>query len=147
MILPLKQVTDTPRIYRRTNKPLPTSHQTYIVNACSPLLSFTSIAKKKIDDTDLQFILKKVFSSVSSQYLNFTFEVLSSVHKMEESLKRLKRARDRGVQGGSNSTNVASDDDKIRSQIYLDVLYLENQIFFILNLQFLDLLWFLFNRT
>ncbi|RXG55282.1 Conserved oligomeric Golgi complex subunit 2 [Armadillidium vulgare] len=129
MILPLKQVTDTPRIYRRTNKPLPTSHQTYIVNACAPLLSFTSIAKKKIDDTDLQFILKKVFSSVSSQYLNFTFEVLSSVHKMEESLKRLKRARDRGVQGGSNSTNVASDDDKIRSQIYLDVLYLENQIF------------------
>lgn len=67
MILPLKQVTDTPRIYRRTNKPLPTTHQTYIVNACAPLLNFTSIAKKKLDDSDLQFILKKVFSSVSSQ--------------------------------------------------------------------------------
>lgn len=46
-----------------------------------------------------------------------TRDVLVSVKKMEDSLKRLKRARDRTkLPEGS-----ASDDDKIRIQLCLDV--------------------------
>lgn len=54
--------------------------------------------------------------------------MLSSVHKMEESLKRLKRARDRGMQAGGEVAGGLSDDDKIRLQICLDVEYLGEQV-------------------
>nr|XP_053656566.1 conserved oligomeric Golgi complex subunit 2-like [Cherax quadricarinatus] len=47
---------------------------------------------------------------------------------MEESLKRLKRARDRGAQGGAEVSGGLSDDDKIRIQICLDVEYFGSQM-------------------
>lgn len=47
---------------------------------------------------------------------------------MEESLKRLKRARDRGAQGGAEITGGLSDDDKIRMQICLDVEFFGSQV-------------------
>lgn len=47
---------------------------------------------------------------------------------MEESLKRLKRARDRGAQGTGEASTGLSDDDKIRLQIALDVQYFGEQI-------------------
>lgn len=56
-------------------------------------------------------------------------DVLSSVRKMEESLKRLKQARKStptnpvGPSGGG-----MSDDDKIRLQLALDVEYLGEQV-------------------
>lgn len=65
---------------------------------------------------------------MSCRYKTLTYDVLSSVHKMEESLKRLKRARDRGGQGGSETSSGLSDDDKIRIQICLDVEYYGNQV-------------------
>jgi conserved oligomeric Golgi complex subunit 2 len=45
-------------------------------------------------------------------------DVLTSVKKMEESLKRLKAARGTSSAVG---TQGMSDDDKIRTQLYLDV--------------------------
>ena len=62
------------------------------------------------------------------RYYNLTYEVLSSVHKMEESLRRLKKARDRGLQSGNDSSAGLSDDDKIRMQICLDVEYFGKQV-------------------
>ena len=56
-------------------------------------------------------------------------DVLNSVRKMEESLKRLKQARratpasPAGLSGGG-----MSDDDKIRLQLALDVAYLGEQV-------------------
>lgn len=56
-------------------------------------------------------------------------DVLNSVRKMEESLKRLKQARrtapatPAGPSGGG-----MSDDDKIRLQLALDVAYLGEQV-------------------
>ena len=50
------------------------------------------------------------------RYYQTTSDVLTSVRKMEESLKRLKRKGSRaGVGGGM------SDDDKIRLQLLIDV--------------------------
>ena len=57
--------------------------------------------------------------------MSTTAEVLNSVRKMEESLKRLKKAR------GSNTSSSAqgmSDDDKIRLQLYLDVKEYDEQV-------------------
>lgn len=49
------------------------------------------------------------------RYSSTTNDVLTSVKKMEESLKRLKRGKASQTAGGM------SDDDKIRLQLHLDV--------------------------
>ena len=53
-------------------------------------------------------------------------DILDSVQKMEESLKRLRRVRDKNseknVGGGQNEKPLnISDDDKIRLQLFVDV--------------------------
>ena len=64
-----------------------------------------------------------------SRYYETVSDVLNSVRKMEESLKRLKQARrttpasPAGLSGGG-----MSDDDKIRRQLALDVAYLGEQV-------------------
>ena len=80
----------------------------------------------------------EVVATVADKYLQNVNEVLEAVLKMEESLKRLKRARDIKKQpaapaaaadpGGSNKM---SDDDKIRLQLYVDVKH------FVLGLGFI----------
>ena len=51
------------------------------------------------------------------RYLTVTSDMLTAVKKMEESLKRLKKAKSAS---GATSQGL-SDDDKIRLQLYLDV--------------------------
>ena len=55
-------------------------------------------------------------------YLSTTSDVLNSVKKMEESLKRLKKGK------AATNTDGMTDDDKIRLQLYLDVRYLGEQV-------------------
>lgn len=63
------------------------------------------------------------------RYYETISEVLSSVRKMEESLKRLKQAR----KGAATNTMAGAnggptDDSKIRLQLALDVEYLGEQV-------------------
>lgn len=68
-----------------------------------------------------------------SRYFSVVTDVLTSVRKMEESLMRLQKMRSSksssgnlaSLAGGSDSL---SDDDKIRLQLYLDVLSLGDQV-------------------
>ncbi|XP_069939976.1 conserved oligomeric Golgi complex subunit 2 isoform X3 [Cherax quadricarinatus] len=124
----LRQVADTPRLYRRTNRAPPTSHQPYIAAATSVLSAFSNDNSGKVDCDLIVHWITRVCTDVSEQYRKLTYDVLSSVHKMEESLKRLKRARDRGAQGGAEVSGGLSDDDKIRIQICLDVEYFGSQM-------------------
>lgn len=124
----LRQVADTPRLYRRTNRAPPTTHQPYIAAATSVLSTFSNDNSGKVDSQLIVHWLTRVCTEVSQQYKTLTYDVLSSVHKMEESLKRLKRARDRGAQGGAEVSGGLSDDDKIRIQICLDVEYFGSQM-------------------
>lgn len=69
------------------------------------------------------------------RYYSIASDLLTSVQKMEDSLKRLKRVRgDNKAQTsdsttssatntatGTTTSNVMSDDDKIRFQLYIDV--------------------------
>lgn len=50
-------------------------------------------------------------------------DVLTSVQKTEESLRRLKNLREKSgtAQQGSTSTTGMSDDDKIRLQLHVDI--------------------------
>ncbi|XP_037798953.1 conserved oligomeric Golgi complex subunit 2-like [Penaeus monodon] len=124
----LRQVGDTPRLYRRTNRVPPTAHQPYIATVASVLTTFNNETIGKVDSQILIHWLTRVCTTACEQYKSLTYDVLSSVHKMEESLKRLKRARDRGAQGGAEVTGGLSDDDKIRMQICLDVEFFGSQM-------------------
>ncbi|CAL4076011.1 unnamed protein product, partial [Meganyctiphanes norvegica] len=125
---PLRQVSDTPRLYRRTNRASPTSHQPYIAAASATLTNFFTQHAGLVDEEMMAGWFTRICSVVSEHYKSVTYDVLSSVHKMEESLKRLKRARDRGAQGTGEASTGLSDDDKIRLQIALDVEYFGEQI-------------------
>lgn len=52
------------------------------------------------------------------RYFSSTSDVLTSVKKMEESLKRLKKGRGTDKSSGSHGF---TDDDKIRQQVVLDI--------------------------
>lgn len=63
------------------------------------------------------------------RYYETISEVLSSVKKMEDSLKRLKQARKGATTAVTTGANGGpTDDSKIRLQLALDVEYLGEQV-------------------
>ncbi|KAM4693001.1 conserved oligomeric Golgi complex subunit 2 [Discoglossus pictus] len=123
----LKSALEVPRIYRRTNKEVPTKASSYIDNALKPLHELQNEYGNIMKQSIREEWLKGALSESTQKYYETVSDVLSSVKKMEESLKRLKQARKTVT--SSNSTNGGnSDDNKIRLQLALDVEYLGNQI-------------------
>lgn len=58
------------------------------------------------------------------RYHSAVSDVLTSVQRTEESLRRLKNLRERSGTantGGNASSSGVSDDDKIRMQLYVDI--------------------------
>lgn len=72
-----------------------------------------------------------IFLTYSIHYTSYSLhhavdEVLTSVQKTEESLRRLKNLRERSTAPTTatpNDRNIMSDDDKIRVQLYIDVIF------------------------
>ncbi|XP_063773650.1 conserved oligomeric Golgi complex subunit 2 isoform X2 [Pseudophryne corroboree] len=123
----LKSALEVPRLYRRTNKEVPTKASSYIYNALKPLEQLHSDYKTTLKQATREEWLKGALSECTQKYYETVSDVLSSVKKMEESLKRLKQARKTAM--SSNTTNGGiSDDNKIRLQLALDVEYYTNQI-------------------
>ncbi|XP_022408943.1 conserved oligomeric Golgi complex subunit 2 isoform X2 [Delphinapterus leucas] len=125
----LKSALEVPRLYRRTNKEVPTTASSYVDSALKPLYQLQSGHKDKLKQAIIQQWLEGALSESTHKYYETVSDVLNSVRKMEESLKRLKQARrtapatPAGPSGGG-----MSDDDKIRLQLALDVAYLGEQI-------------------
>ncbi|KAG1654155.1 Conserved oligomeric Golgi complex subunit 2 [Nymphon striatum] len=133
----LKMVNDIPRLYRRTNKEIPTKPSGYVTNVLKPLQMFLNDHKDTLLSSEsvirrISLWKINVLEKVTEQYLSITSDVLTSVKKTEDSLKRLKKARERpssAVIGGQNaSNNSMTDDDKIRHQLFLDVEHYGQQI-------------------
>uniref|UniRef100_A0A667XGL3 Conserved oligomeric Golgi complex subunit 2 n=1 Tax=Myripristis murdjan TaxID=586833 RepID=A0A667XGL3_9TELE len=127
----LKSASEVPRLYRRTNKDLPVRASAYMDNALRPLHQLLTDSTGLVTPSTAQEWLRHRFLSRTSvcRYYETISEVLSSVRKMEESLKRLKQAR----KGAATTTTAAAnggptDDSKIRLQLALDVEYLGEQI-------------------
>ncbi|CAN7999636.1 unnamed protein product, partial [Ixodes hexagonus] len=115
--LHLKSVADIPRLYRRTNREVPSKPSSYVAQVLVPLATLKTKTSQDFGVTWQPDWTSAALEQVTKQYTLLTQEVLVSVRKMEDSLKRLKRARDRTpVPEGA-----ASDDDKIRLQLCLDV--------------------------
>uniref|UniRef100_T1JGE2 COG complex component COG2 C-terminal domain-containing protein n=1 Tax=Strigamia maritima TaxID=126957 RepID=T1JGE2_STRMM len=117
----LKLVSDIPRLYRRTNKDAPSKPSSYVCSILSPLESFFKEQEDVIEVEMKEKWGSLVLAEVTQQYYNATSNVLTSVKKMEESLSRLKKAREKGSSSAIGSAIGMSDDDKIRLQLAFDV--------------------------
>ncbi|TMS04286.1 Conserved oligomeric Golgi complex subunit 2 [Larimichthys crocea] len=125
----LKSASEVPRLYRRTNKDVPVRASAYMDNALRPLHQLLTDSTGLVTPSTAQEWLRVALSDCTQRYYETISEVLSSVRKMEESLKRLKQAR----KGATTTTTTGAnggltDDGKIRLQLALDVEYLGEQI-------------------
>ncbi|KAG1927160.1 conserved oligomeric Golgi complex subunit 2 [Pimephales promelas] len=124
----LKSASEVPRLYRRTNKEVPTRASAYMDNALRPLHQLVTDSKNVVKDSIIQEWLRVTLSDCTHRYFETISDVLSSVRKMEESLKRLKQARKTATTSTVGINAGPSDDSKIRLQLALDVEYLGEQI-------------------
>ncbi|KAM3605827.1 uncharacterized protein V6R79_005444 [Siganus canaliculatus] len=125
----LKSASEVPRLYRRTNKEVPVRASAYMDNALRPLHQLLTDSTGLVAPSTAQEWLRVALSECTQRYYETISEVLSSVRKMEESLKRLKQARKGASTASTAGTNGGpTDDSKIRLQLALDVEYLGEQI-------------------
>lgn len=121
----LKAVNNIPRLYKRTNREAPTKASAYIASLMAPVNDFVLEHRSSLHPSDLQTILVTVVCNVSEQYQSIIVEVLTSLRRMEESLKRLKAARHNNT---TNKHQASSDDDKIKLQLCIDVNHFVQQV-------------------
>lgn len=113
----VKNVSQIPRLYRKTNRNIPTSASSYVTLMCKPIDDFYEKHSDKLSSDVMNVIMENVHEKVTSEYRSLVENVLTSVAKTEESLRRLKKTR------GNNENQESSDDQKIRMQVQLDVLF------------------------
>uniref|UniRef100_H2TPH6 Conserved oligomeric Golgi complex subunit 2 n=1 Tax=Takifugu rubripes TaxID=31033 RepID=H2TPH6_TAKRU len=125
----LKSAAEVPRLYRRTNKEVPVLASAYMDNALRPLHQLLTDSMGLVTPSTTHEWLHVALSECTQRYYETISEVLSSVRKMEESLKRLKQARKGATTAATAGANGGpTDDGKIRLQLALDVEYLGEQI-------------------
>ncbi|XP_005405048.1 PREDICTED: conserved oligomeric Golgi complex subunit 2 [Chinchilla lanigera] len=124
----LRSALEVPRLYRRTNKEVPTTASSYVDSALKPFYQLQSGHRDKVKPTVMHQWLEGALSESTHKYCETVSDVLNSVKKMEESLKRLKQARRAPTTSTVGPSVGMSDDDKIRLQLALDVEYLGEQI-------------------
>lgn len=123
----LKQANDIPRLFRRTNRQRSESSLPYVKSAVESIQSFRDTYSGEEKSSEQNNIVRKcvqnIVDSVCISYQSIASDLLESVRKMEDSLKRLQRVTQRNKSANnSTNTNLISDDDKIRYQIYLDIV-------------------------
>ncbi|CAL7940909.1 unnamed protein product [Xylocopa violacea] len=123
----LKQVSDIPRLFRRTKRDVPTKPCAYVKNTLAFLINFRTDYKQVIPD-NINYLLELALSSLTEHYLASVTDVLTSVQKTEESLRRLKKIRDKSTGSHLSEVQGISDDEKIRIQLQVDVQAYANMI-------------------
>lgn len=116
----LNHVNDIPRLYRRTNKEKPHEASAYICNCIHQLIECIEMVGLEETNQSSKQWLNDILLQLSEHYKNLTLEVLTSVQKTEDSLKKLKKLKVNSNLITMSNTSM-SDDDKIRLQIYFDV--------------------------
>lgn len=116
----LKQVSDIPRLYRKTNRSVPSKPCAYIDTVSNALREFNEDASKRLDQSFLSELYEDLFSVLTVSYHRNVEDVLTSVQKTEDSLRRLKQIRE--VASHQNPEIGITDGDKIRLQLKVDVI-------------------------
>ncbi|XP_074844761.1 conserved oligomeric Golgi complex subunit 2 isoform X2 [Carettochelys insculpta] len=124
----MKSALEVPRHYRRTNKEVPTKASPYVDSALKPFYRLQNEYKDIVKQPRIHQWLEGALSESTQKYYETVSDVLSSVRKMEESLKRLKQARKTAVPNNVSSNGGMTDDNKIRLQLALDIEYFGDQM-------------------
>ncbi|XP_038617294.1 conserved oligomeric Golgi complex subunit 2 [Tachyglossus aculeatus] len=124
----LKSALEVPRLYRRTNKEVPSRASPYVDGALKPFHQLQQDHQDTLPPALARQWLEEALSESARRYIETVSDVLSSVKKMEESLKRLKQARKAAAVTPAGSSGGMSDDDKIRLQLALDVEHFVEQV-------------------
>lgn len=119
----IKNVQDIPRLFRKTNREVPSKHLPYVDQIIQPINDFDQMHRKSYQAEVFQKILRDLFCQTTIQYYQSVNEVLTSVQKTEESIRRLKNLREKTQQvtTSSGEKHQMTDDDKIRLQLQMDV--------------------------
>ncbi|KAH8407217.1 hypothetical protein KR222_010559 [Zaprionus bogoriensis] len=117
----VRQVNDLPRLYRKTNREVPTRCSNYVEQMLRPIKSFATQHETQLGALVVEQILVDVCSNITKAYFNVVTDVLTSVQKTEESLRRLRNLKSGAASNAAASTTAVSDDDKIRLQLRVDV--------------------------
>ncbi|XP_011505049.1 PREDICTED: conserved oligomeric Golgi complex subunit 2 [Ceratosolen solmsi marchali] len=116
----LRQISDIPRLFRRTNREVPTKPCAYVKRALDFLITFRENYKNIIKQT-IHHWLVLTLTTLTQQYMSLVIDVLTSVQKTEESLRRLKKIRDKTAGVLTSENQGISDDEKIHIQLFIDV--------------------------
>ncbi|XP_014216027.1 conserved oligomeric Golgi complex subunit 2-like [Copidosoma floridanum] len=119
-LIHLRQISDIPRLFRRTNRDEPTKPCPYVKRALDFLCTFHADYRSVVPN-NVNSWLVHALTSLTQQYLSLVKDVLISVQKTEESLRRLKKIRDKSAGVSTSESQVISDDEKIRIQLLIDV--------------------------
>lgn len=118
----IKYANDIPRLFRKTNKDVPTRPCAYVEHMVAPLRAFRSSYAVRIGPAQIDVFYRRVCSNLTVQFAAVVEDVLVSVQKTEESLRRLKNLREKSASVAAvTSSSTISDDDKIRTQLLVDV--------------------------
>nr|CAI5839567.1 unnamed protein product [Callosobruchus analis] len=117
----LYNVASIPRLYRKTNRVAPKEPSGYMIDAVKPITSFHKKFGHSMEN-HTKDILEVTIEKLTKQYTTLVQEVLTSVCKTEESLRRLKN-RNLNLSGEHAPQDSVSDERKIREQIKYDVNY------------------------
>lgn len=123
----LKLITDIPRLYRKTNRTLPSKPSGYVSLVFDAVATFLTATQTILSPNLKQYCLKEVTDGIITECFVMIKDVLTSIKKMEDSLKILKRARDKPTLGQAASGAI-SDDDKIRRQLAIDINNIEERV-------------------
>lgn len=108
--------------YRHTNKKAPTEASYFVPNILKPLKSvIEGNSSLLIDELKLIWV-EAVAEAVTTRYTAVASDLLVTIKKTEDSLKRLKKGKQStfgGLLGGREDS--ISDEDKIRLQCYYDI--------------------------
>lgn len=115
----IRQVNDIPRLYRRTNRETPTQPCSYVTALFAPIYEL----KELHSNYTLKWI-PSILSAITYAYYEQVAEVLMSVQRTEESLRKFKKIRDPLNLDSKNNT----DDDKIRLQLQIDIQHYINTV-------------------
>ncbi|XP_036320588.1 conserved oligomeric Golgi complex subunit 2 isoform X3 [Rhagoletis pomonella] len=118
----VRQVKDLPRLYRKTNREIPSKPSAYVDQILRPLKSFQKQKCSQMGKMVAFQILKRVCSKITKEYYVEVTDVLTSVQKTEESLRRLRNLKSGTSNAFTTGATAMSDDDKIRLQLHVDVI-------------------------
>ncbi|CAG0882250.1 unnamed protein product [Cyprideis torosa] len=124
----IRFVSDIPRLFRRTNREVPSKPSAYVAMMLKPLSDFQQDYESVLGKKRLSDWIAPAVDCLVEEYSTAISEVLTGVQKMEESLRRLKKVRDISKDKDSEGSKGPSDDDKIRKQLQLDTQVFAEEI-------------------